>query len=88
MPGTPNSNPLQPGAMYAYSFEQGPVHFAVVNSELYVDGPQHKQLGWLEKDLMTVNRTLTPWVVLMFHSPHVARAGQSLAGRTYTRARI
>ena len=49
-----------------YSFEQASVHFTVINTEMHC-GPDSRQLRWIEQDLAGVNRSLTPWVVLMGH---------------------
>lgn len=45
-----------------YSFEMGPVHFLVMDTELSCD-PGSPQYSFFEKDLASVNRTSTPWVV-------------------------
>ena len=49
-----------------YSFDQGSVHFVVINTEMHC-GPRTRQLVWIEEDLSGVNRNITPWVVLMGH---------------------
>ena len=74
-------DPTKPAARYAYSFEQGPVHFTMINTELDINGEQFPQFHWLEQDLQAVNRTLTPWVVVMGHRPmwpRPTRAGTHL----------
>lgn len=54
-----------------YSFDAGPVHFISFSSEVYFwqlwDTVQ--QFEWLRRDLASVNRTRTPWVVTMSHRP-------------------
>lgn len=49
-----------------YSFDHGPVHFAVISTEHhYTEGsPQH---AWLAADLAGVERSRTPWLVLVGH---------------------
>eukprot|EP00038_Savillea_parva_P010684 m.191993 g.191993 ORF g.191993 m.191993 type:complete len:702 (-) comp18535_c0_seq1:91-2196(-) len=51
---------------YWYSFDAGPVHFAMVNTEVgsLWNGTQ---MDWLAADLHSVNRSHTPWVVVMGH---------------------
>eukprot|EP01147_Barroeca_monosierra_P007619 gene7619-9881_t len=51
-----------------YSFEMGPVHFLVMDTELSCD-PGSPQYSFFEKDLASVNRTSTPWVVFAGHRP-------------------
>ncbi|KAL4458159.1 hypothetical protein ABPG75_013024 [Micractinium tetrahymenae] len=51
-----------------YSFEHGPAHFAVMSTEHFY-GPGTPQHLWLEADLASVNRTRTPWLVLVGHRP-------------------
>ena len=56
MPGNGNS-------LYWYSFDYGSVHFTVMSSEhnFTAGSPQYE---WLEKDLASVNRSVTPWIVV------------------------
>lgn len=51
-----------------YSFEHGPVHFTVMSTEHFF-GPGTRQHLWLEADLAAVNRSRTPWLVLVGHRP-------------------
>ena len=60
-----------------YSFEAGPVHFAMVNTELALGSGA--QLGWLDADLGAVDRGRTPWVVVMGHRPMQSGLGDSAA---------
>eukprot|EP01050_Picozoa_sp_SAG11_P022360 SAG11_NODE_4212_length_2011_cov_1.399059_1_plen_637_part_01 len=55
---------------YWYSFDAGPVHFVIVNTELpiFADTSQYK---WLNSDLGSVDRMQTPWTVVMGHRPSV-----------------
>ena len=68
-----------------YSFNYGQVHFVQFNTETDFgnglkgpedaapNGPQgsysNAQIDWLEKDLASVNRTETPWVIAAGHRP-------------------
>jgi hypothetical protein len=63
MPGSTLSN-----GVFWYSFDYGIVHTIVISSEhdLSQGSPQYK---FLEHDLSTVNRTITPWVVVESHRP-------------------
>jgi hypothetical protein len=51
---------------YWYSFDSGPVHFCIVNTEI-ASLWNGTQMEWLEADLMGVDRRVTPWVVVMGH---------------------
>ena len=64
-------------ASYWYSFEAGPVHFAMVNTELALGSGA--QLAWLDADLAAVDRAHTPWVVVMGHRPLQSGLGDSAA---------
>ena len=59
--GTGNGNGL-----FWYSFEEGGVHVVVLSSEhdWRVGSRQYK---WLEADLQSVNKKVTPWTVLATH---------------------
>lgn len=51
-----------------FSFDDGPVHVHVYSTEEAFEGgsPQH---AWIEADLVSVNRSATPWVVVVGHRP-------------------
>ncbi len=53
-------------ALWWYSFDYGIVHYTIFSTEHnFTDGsPQHQ---WLEADLRAVDRTLTPWLIVMGH---------------------
>ncbi|KAL7545341.1 hypothetical protein ACHAWF_012147, partial [Thalassiosira exigua] len=55
-----------------YSYDQSLVHFVVLNSEhdLALGSEQHE---WLVKDLGSVDRNVTPWIVVELHRPLYAR---------------
>ena len=51
-----------------YSFSYGPVHFAMLDSESdFLVGSA--QRAWLEKDLKSVDRSITPFVIVTNHRP-------------------
>jgi len=54
-----------------YSWTVGPVHFIAGNSETAIDTANFSPsfLAWLEADLQSVDRTVTPFVVAHFHRP-------------------
>ncbi|CAM9158106.1 unnamed protein product [Pylaiella littoralis] len=51
-----------------YSFDVGPVHVVVLNPYT-ASGENSEQFNWLQKDLESADRTLTPWLVAMMHCP-------------------
>ena len=51
-----------------YSFEQGPVHFIMMNTEKDA-AKGSRQYEFIESDLKGVNRSLTPWVIFAGHRP-------------------
>ena len=59
------------GSALWYSFDHGPVHIVAIDTELpFYYGSWANisdQTEWLQRDLMAVNRTKTPWVVAMGH---------------------
>lgn len=65
----PYANAEDPRGLGAwYSFEQGPVHFVMLDTEMAI-APGSSQFAWLEADLTAVDRAVTPWVILMGHRP-------------------
>ncbi|XP_042479445.1 probable inactive purple acid phosphatase 27 isoform X2 [Macadamia integrifolia] len=51
-----------------YSIEQGPVHFTVISTE-HNWSPNSEQYLWMEKDLASVDRSRTPWLIFTGHRP-------------------
>ncbi|KAE9607950.1 hypothetical protein Lal_00003681 [Lupinus albus] len=51
-----------------YSFNAGGIHFIMLGSYISQDksGEQYK---WLERDLASVDREITPWLVAIWHTP-------------------
>eukprot|EP00899_Mesostigma_viride_P010311 jgi/Mesvir1/19281/Mv10357-RA.1 len=54
--------------VFWYSLNYGNVHIVQLSSE-HDCGPGSPQRAWLEKDLYSVDRCSTPWVVLTTHRP-------------------
>ncbi|XP_028089671.1 probable inactive purple acid phosphatase 27 [Camellia sinensis] len=51
-----------------YSIEQGPVHFTVISTEH--DWSQNsEQYDWMNKDMASVDRSKTPWIIFAGHRP-------------------
>lgn len=64
MPG-PTYGPLR---NLWYSFDMGPVHFVVMSTEQnFLAGSE--QWNWIQKDLKSVDRSVTPWVIFHGHRP-------------------
>jgi hypothetical protein len=63
MPSSPKSN-----GVFWYSYSYGLVHTIVISSEhdLSMGSPQY---NFLEHDLVSVDRKVTPWVILESHRP-------------------
>ncbi|CAN1128266.1 Probable inactive purple acid phosphatase 27 [Linum perenne] len=51
-----------------YSIQQGPVHFTVISTE-HPWSLGSQQLEWIESDLVSVDRSITPWLVFLGHRP-------------------
>lgn len=51
-----------------YSSEMGPVHFVQLSTE-QIMSPGSEQYQFLKRDLMSVNRSVTPWVIVGWHRP-------------------
>lgn len=55
------------GAQY-YSYETGPVHVIALNSfGIYSTGSP--QYTWLQADIASIDRSKTPWVIVILHAP-------------------
>jgi len=76
------------GTGFFYSLNIGPVHFAMVNSELYFNKSSAslalEQTNWLKNDLMSANqqRTVRPWIVILIHRPLYCASNISLTRHT------
>ncbi|CAL8470701.1 g10243 [Coccomyxa elongata] len=60
--------PLQGKDKEWYSFDHGPIHFLQFSTE-HDFAPGSEQFAWILRDLQTVDRSVTPWVVAGFHRP-------------------
>jgi hypothetical protein len=60
----PQKNPTK----YWYSANIGPAHFVQLSTE-QIMAPGSEQYQFLEQDLMGVDRTVTPWVIVGWHRP-------------------
>eukprot|EP00010_Vexillifera_abyssalis_P001191 CAMPEP_0201551382 /NCGR_PEP_ID=MMETSP0173_2-20130828/7563_1 /ASSEMBLY_ACC=CAM_ASM_000268 /TAXON_ID=218659 /ORGANISM="Vexillifera sp., Strain DIVA3 564/2" /LENGTH=326 /DNA_ID=CAMNT_0047961613 /DNA_START=559 /DNA_END=1539 /DNA_ORIENTATION=+ len=60
-----------------YSFNYGPVHYISADTELLVDEGWigDTQKAWLEADLASVDRSVTPWIVFFAHRPTYCAMG-------------
>jgi len=68
MPSTPSDRKYPSNGVFWYSFDYALVHTVGLSSEH--DMSEGSDLrNWLEEDLASVNRTLTPWVVVEIHRP-------------------
>jgi hypothetical protein len=60
-----------------YSFNQGNVHFVMINTE-FETSPGSPQYTWMENDLSKVDRRVTPWVIFNGHRPMYVAHGYDL----------
>jgi len=64
----PYSEQSKSTSPYWYSFESGMVHVVMLCS--YCDySPASSQYAWLLADLQSVERSRTPWVIALWHTP-------------------
>ena len=72
--GVPTSRrfrtPLNGNGVFWYSFAVGSVHVAMISSE-HDPSPGSPMGAWLESDLMSVDRSVTPWLIVAMHRPLV-----------------
>ncbi|ETV92759.1 hypothetical protein H310_12989 [Aphanomyces invadans] len=64
---TPLSGEAKAAKRTYYSFDVGVVHLVFLDD--YWKHERAVQLAWLDVDLAGVNRTITPWVVVVKHNP-------------------
>jgi len=56
------------GTSMYYSFNAGGIHIVMLGA--YVDfNKSSEQYSWLEQDLAKVDRSLTPWIIVLTHPP-------------------
>ena len=60
--------PESGNSLWWYSYDYGMVHFTVFSTEhnFTVGSPMYR---WLERDLKSLDRKLTPWVIVVGHRP-------------------
>ncbi|KAL5543670.1 hypothetical protein UlMin_007454 [Ulmus minor] len=51
-----------------YSIEQGSVHFTIISTE-HQWAKNSEQYKWMQKDMASVDRSRTPWLIFMGHRP-------------------
>jgi hypothetical protein len=61
-------SPSNGNSLFWYSFDVGPVHIVYYSTE-HDFLPASSQYMWLERDLRSVNRSRTPWVIVGAHRP-------------------
>lgn len=70
--GVPTSQrfhmPDNGNGVFWYSFDTGLVHHTFISSE-HDYSPSSRMYTWLEHDLQSVNRRITPWIFLHMHRP-------------------
>ncbi len=54
-----------------YAWEYGKIHFTAMNSESPIDTPMftEAEMAWVDADMKSVDRSVTPWLVAHFHRP-------------------
>ncbi|XP_039002235.1 probable inactive purple acid phosphatase 1 [Hibiscus syriacus] len=57
-----------------YSIEQGSVHFTVISTE-HDWTEQSEQYNWMKKDMASVDRSKTPWLIFTGHRPMYSSLG-------------
>lgn len=60
----PNQN--EPTDQSWYSFDYGSIHFIFMSTE-HDFRVQSSQYNWIQKDLSSVNRKKTPWIIFSGH---------------------
>ena len=61
-------SPSNGNGLFWYSFDVGPVHIVYYSTE-HDFLPTSTQYAWLEKDLSSVSRIRTPWLIVGAHRP-------------------
>ncbi|UJR29426.1 hypothetical protein I4U23_010638 [Adineta vaga] len=61
-------SPSNGNGLFWYSFDIGPIHILYYSTE-HDFLPTSTQYVWLEKDLQSVNRSRTPWLIVGSHRP-------------------
>jgi hypothetical protein len=76
-------SPSNGNSLFWYSFDVGPVHILYFSTEhdFRRTSPQY---AWIEKDLRSVNRSLTPWIIVSSHR-HMYTSEEEGAGEAQIR---
>jgi len=91
--GIPTSSRFHVPPLSGYSFDFGSVHFVMLNSE----GNLTAQQIWVEKDLSSLDRQMTPWVIVLLHRPmfgsynvnlEFKAFATTLLGQTFSRNKV
>jgi len=61
------SGSAEPNMFYSFNYENA--HYIALNSEVAHYNKTTAQYRWLSKDLKKVDRKVTPWVFVFFHTP-------------------
>lgn len=62
-----------------YSFDHGSIHVAVFSTE-HDFSPSSPQFKWLEQDLASVDRSVTPWLLVTGHRPMYSSSAGNCVG--------
>jgi regulation of enolase protein 1 (concanavalin A-like superfamily) len=75
LPPDAGTGPYPDHAERYYSFDYGPVHFVVLDTELAFLDPDRRsvQLDWLRNDLAA---TTQPWKIALYHRPPYSSGGE------------
>ena len=82
----PQANPFK----YWYSADMGPVHFVQLSTE-QIMAPGSEQYIFLEQDLMRVDRSVTPWVIVGWHRPQYLNQptfGNNITGDSFVAQKL
>jgi hypothetical protein len=67
-------SPSNGNLVFWYSFDVGPAHIIYYSTE-HDFLPTSPQYAWLEKDLSSVDRSRTPWLIVGSHRPMISSSG-------------
>ncbi|KAK1552177.1 hypothetical protein Q3G72_011887 [Acer saccharum] len=67
-----------------YSIEQGPVHFTVISTE-HDWSEDSEQYEWMKKDMASIDRSKTPWLIFTGHRP-MHTSSKSSVDRKFVKA--
>ena len=78
-----SNGPSNGNQLFCYSFDVGPVHIIYYSTE-HDFLPNSTQYAWLENDLDSVNRSITPWLIVRSHRPMYS----SFQGRDFIKEKL